>query len=226
MSPGRARTDVPMDPPLSVLLSRRTKLYLLDLADYVHTRPFSTTFYIYLMFAAVKFLVYSGMRSLGFPNGKYIHDVAASCTGIMHSTIACVLSYEALRFRGWSWVWRDSLDLTSANTPLGTLTILYSLGYIIFDSVYIARYLPDDFLVQLHHLGSMVFMASNLLLRKGDSLCLLCVFFGEITNSTQNCWLIAKYSHQAGYVTDEVPYRALGTATFLALFLVRALYAP
>jgi len=41
----------------------------------------------------------------------------------------------------------------SKNTPLGTLAVLYSNTYLLVDSVYCIHYIPEDILLQLHHLG-------------------------------------------------------------------------
>jgi hypothetical protein len=63
----------------------------------VNTRPFTATILIFLAFDSLKFLVWISMRARGFPDDKFIHDVAASVAGLAHSLVGCTICYEALR---------------------------------------------------------------------------------------------------------------------------------
>jgi hypothetical protein len=72
----------------------------------------------------------------------------------------------------------------------------------------------------------VLFLSSCLVLRRGDTASMICIFFGEITNPIQNCWLICKYAHQRGHLRSAALWHLLASALFVALFSVRALYVP
>lgn len=111
---------------------------------------------------------------------------ASSCAiSLAHGTPAVFLAARAI-------LADPARDFHSANTPLQSLVLDYSIAYFLMDLVHYLIFYPTDVLFIGHHLATLfVFVTCRYVVYHGAFAILVLLVLAEVTSLCQNVWTLA-----------------------------------
>lgn len=111
---------------------------------------------------------------------------ASSCAiSLAHGTPAVFLAARAI-------LSDPARDFNSANTPLQSLVLDYSIAYFLMDLVHYLIFYPRDILFIGHHLATLfVFVTCRYVVHHGAFAILVLLILAEVTSLCQNVWTLA-----------------------------------
>mmetsp|Transcript_39701 Transcript_39701/g.97578 ORF Transcript_39701/g.97578 Transcript_39701/m.97578 type:complete len:271 (+) Transcript_39701:57-869(+) len=162
----------------------------------------------------------------GICDERTLFILGGSVVAYLHAIPACIVSSVLLIRNGdWSVTRPTELRVAAPNTSAEAALVVYTLAFMVYDTVFMIVSLPDVLYI-LHHLATILYIGSALWIGRGARGIMLCLLWGEITNPLQNTWIIVSALHDAG---NEGLFRArkvLTWSTAVALFVLRFIYLP
>ena len=133
--------------------------------------------------------------------------------------MVCVLS-GYVELQNWG-----PLHLDIPNTPVQSLQLQFSMGYLIADTLYFLLFAPNDLLFLGHHALSGLYLFSSLKLGLGGISAIFVFFMGEITSPLFNIFSVAKeLKHDHPLAARVLEYTSpIFTFSFV---LVRSIISP
>ena len=81
---------------------------------------------------------------------------------------------------------RNPYQLDMQNNQAQETIMAYSTAYFLTDFVFLILFLPEEFAYLVHHVVTLIYLASNVYLGFGGISCMALMFTGELTESRQS----------------------------------------
>lgn len=138
---------------------------------------------------------------------------ASRVVAIIHSTIIAYWCFQEYGSASYPFDARDVWKLLDAPlTPRHLNMVCFSLGYFLYDFVYMIVY-ERDFAFLLHHVSALSIFGAVYWKERGAVILLVGLSWGEVTNPLQSSWWLARTANKAGRLNAIIA--PLFTAVFL-----------